>query len=173
MTVSRRRKWAVWLLIFLLGFTAGGYAMRDVQPRSFLAADRCNHCWSPSEIAGLVGAIVMQRAPGLVPLVVLETDRTIAIRLPTMSRAPEHFVIVPKRDIRDAAHVAQGDEPYLADAFAVIGQLVRDRGMRHYHVISAGPGEQSVAYLHFHLVGTQWRGEPNPRVTDPPLKDPR
>src|SRR5438093_558677 len=103
MTVSRRRKWAVWLLIFLLGFTAGGYAMRDVQPRSFLAVDRCNHCWSPSEIAGLVGAIVMQRAPGLVPLVVLETDRTIAIRLPTMSRAPEHFVIVPKRDIRDAA----------------------------------------------------------------------
>src|SRR5262245_50097919 len=120
MTASRRTRWAAWLLIFLLGFAAGGYAMRDVQPRSFLAVDRCDHCWSPNEVSGLVGAIVMQRAPGLVPLVALETDRTIAIRLPTGARTPEHFVIVPKRDIRDPAHVARGDEPYIADAYAVI-----------------------------------------------------
>jgi len=144
-------------VIFLLGFMAGGYAMRDVQPRSLLAVDCCNHCWSPNELAGLVGAIVMQRAPGLVPLVVLETNRSIAIRLPTGPRAPEHFVVVPKRDIRDVARLAKGDEPYLADAFAVLGKLVRDRGMRHYHVVSAGPGDQTVTYLHFHLIGEESR----------------
>src|SRR5438128_4074310 len=133
---TRWRNWIGLAFGFGLGCIAGGYAMRDVQPRSLLAVDRCDHCWSPNELAGLVGAIVMTRAPGLVPLVVLETNRTIAIRFPTGPRAPEHFVVVPKRDIRDAAHVATGDEPYLADAFAVIGKLVRDRGMRHYRVFS-------------------------------------
>ena len=33
-----------------------------------------------------------------------------------------------------------------------MGQLARDFGMRHYTITTRGPGEQTVRYLHFHLV---------------------
>src|SRR5213078_4143176 len=100
-------KWKRWRgsigrgLLFVAGFCAGGWAMRDVQPRSLFALDRCDHCWAPSEIAGLAGAIAMRHAPGLVPFVVMETPRSIALRLPLLSHGREHYVVVPRRDIRD------------------------------------------------------------------------
>jgi hypothetical protein len=139
------------VLVFILGLVAGGYATRDVQPRSFLAVDRCDHCWSPSELAGLLGSIGVQRLGGHLPLVVLETNRTIVMRIPTLSRRGQHYVAGPKRDIRDPAHLAPDDVPYLVDAFAVMGRLVRDRGLHRYRIVTRGPGDQSVNYLHFHL----------------------
>ena len=39
-----------------------------------------------------------------------------------------------------------------AHAYAVMGQLARDFGMRHYTITTRGPGEQTVRHLHFHLV---------------------
>ena len=39
-----------------------------------------------------------------------------------------------------------------AHASAVMRQLARDFGMRHYTITPRGPGEQTVRYLHFHLV---------------------
>ena len=139
-------------LAFLLGFAVAGYAVRDVRPRSFLALDRCDHCWSSNQIMGLLGSMAMQHTPGMIPVTVLETDRSIAMRMPDLSRRRLHFVIVPKRDILDAADLGPGDEPYLVDAFAVIGRLVREHGLTDYQVLTKGPGDQSVRYLHFHLI---------------------
>lgn len=138
-----------WFLVFALGVAFGGWAFRDVQPRTWLAVhDRRVHS-SYEELLGYLGSAAVQHAPGIIPSVAIETDKSIAIRYPTRR---SHFVVVPKRDIKDIGALAKGDEPYLLDAFAVIGKLARESGLEHYQVITNGPHEQTVRYLHFHLV---------------------
>jgi hypothetical protein len=68
-------------------------------------------------------AAAVQHAPQLIPGVVLETDKSIAMKYPIPWEARGHFVVVPKRDIRDLGTLAKGDEPYLIDAFAVQSAL--------------------------------------------------
>jgi hypothetical protein len=136
--------------IFALGVIVGGYLFRDVRPRSFLAIDRCDHCWEPNQIAGLVGAVVTLRDPHAIPGIVLETDKSIAFVNPGRNPRP-HYVVIPKKDIPDAGSFTKGDEAYLIDAYAVMGQLARELGMRHYTITTRGAGEQTVRYLHFHL----------------------
>ena len=135
-----------------LGLLAGGYLFADVQPRSFLAVRECGSCLSANDLAGLVGAVVMQRAPGLLPEKVIETDKTVAIRWIPPWKGLQHWVIIPKRDIRNTGTLAEGDEAYLADSYAVIGKLIRDNDLHDYVVLTRGPKAQAVTYLHFHLV---------------------
>ena len=137
------------VFVFVLGVAFGAWAFRDVQPRRVIGIHEKKVHASYQELLGYLGSAAVQHAPGVVPSVALETDKTIAIRYPTRR---SHFVVVPKRDIRDIGVLARGDEPYLIDAFAVIGRLAREQGMRHYQVITNGPHEQTVRYLHFHVV---------------------
>ncbi len=142
--------------IFVLGVIVGGYLYRDVRPRSFLAIDRCDHCWTPSELAGLAGAVLMKNAPETLPGIAIETDKTVAFVNPGGNAGPrKHYVVVPKKDIPDAGAFAKDDVPYLIDAYAVMGQLARELGMRRYTITTRGPGEQTVRYLHFHLVSVE------------------
>ena len=45
------------------------------------------------------------------------------------------------------------DAEYLADVFKVTGEIVREKNLVDYQVVTNGPGYQSVSYLHFHLTG--------------------
>jgi diadenosine tetraphosphate (Ap4A) HIT family hydrolase len=146
-------RWRRDVILLVLGIVLGGYLFADTQPRSFLAIGRCQgSCGNPQDLLGLVGSVLMQRAPGVLPLVVAETDRTIAIAVPGAS---VHYVVIPKRDIRDAGDLAAGDEAYLVDAYAVIGRLVRERGLKDYAVLTNGPARQDVNYLHFHVLSKE------------------
>ncbi|MGH7724470.1 MAG: HIT domain-containing protein [Candidatus Eiseniibacteriota bacterium] len=139
------------VLAFLLGIALGGWLFSDTQPRSFLAVGRCTNCWTLEDLAGLVGSVVMQRMPRALPAIEIETDRSVAIRSP-LAEGRTHYVIIPKRDIRNVGELATGDEAYLIDAYAVIGRLIWDKGLRNYRVFTRGPGGQSVTLLHFHLI---------------------
>jgi len=155
-----------WLFIFALGAWFGAWAFRDVQPRTWLTVDRSGVHASSEELLGYLGSAATQHAPQLIPSVAFETDKTIAMKYPIPWKARYHYVIVPKRDIRDVGSLAQGDEAYLVDAFAVIGKLARENGLKHYKVITNGPREQAVRYLHFHLVSVDPTGTPSdPRDT--------
>ncbi len=101
---------------------------------------------------GLLGSIGMQFAPESLPGIVMETDKTIVIKHPRPAQ-PIHYVIIPKKDIKNIAELEAGDEEYVQDAAKVIGELVRRDNLVSYRVITNGPGYQSVAYLHFHLLG--------------------
>ena len=57
----------------------------------------------------------------------MESDKSIAIKYPI--KRP-HWVIVPKRDIKDMGTLAKGDEPYVIDTFAMIGKLARDAKLK-------------------------------------------
>lgn len=138
-----------WFFIFALGVAFGAWAFRDVQPRTWLSVRDRKVQSSYEELLGYLGSAAVQHTPGLVPGLQIETDKSIAILYPTRR---SHFVVIPKRDIKDIGALAKGDEPYLLDAFAVIGKLARESGLEHYQVITNGPNEQNVRYLHFHVV---------------------
>jgi histidine triad (HIT) family protein len=141
------------ILVFVLGIIAGGFAVTKVQPRAFIDVPNCTvDCLKPNEVLGLLGSIGVQYAPGLIPGVILETDKTVVINNPTKTE-PIHFVIIPKKDIKNIAEMSPGDEAYLQDAVAVIGRLVREQNLKSFKVVTNGPGYQTVAYLHFHLTG--------------------
>jgi hypothetical protein len=139
-----------WALCFLLGFIVGGYAFARSQPRSFLALARCTECWRPADLAGLIGSVLVQRAPGLMPFVEIETDRSIAIKEPLPGKRL-HYVIIPKRDIRNLSELTPSDAEYVMDAIRVAQELIARHHMRKYEFVTNGPGLQSVTYLHFHL----------------------
>lgn len=146
-------KFIVPLLWISFGLLIGGFVFTDVQPRSILAIQHCQKkCFSLREVSGLAAAIGMVHSPSLIPQVVLETDKTIAMKHP-IPATPIHYVIIPKKDIKDIGHVAQEDTDYLIDAYAVMQELVRQDNLEKYRIFTNGPRYQHVGYLHFHLQG--------------------
>jgi len=139
------------LFVFLLGCVTGAWLFRDVQPRPILNFKPSRHVASYQELLGYFGSAAMQRFPRAVPFAAMESDKSIAIKYP----GGPHWVIVPKRDIKDVGALAKGDEPYLIDTFAMIGKIAREAHLKNYKVSTNGPREQTVRYLHFHLVEVQ------------------
>ena len=137
--------------MFVAGAVFGGYLFGKSLPRSFLAVTDCgSSCYRASDIAGLVASVGIQRAPGLLPDVVKETDKCIALKHP-FPDASYHFVIVPKKDIKNIGEVALDDQSYVIDCIALIRFLAAEYGLKDYHVLTNGPAAQDVTYLHFHL----------------------
>ncbi len=135
----------------VLGIVIGGYLFAKSQPRSFLALNQCIHCLAPNELAGLVGSVIVNATPALLqPVVVLETDKTLVIKNPKPENQID-FVVIPKKDIKDAGELSQGGSAYLIDAYAVMQRLAEKYHLREYQIKTYGPGWQSVRYLHFHL----------------------
>jgi hypothetical protein len=134
------------------GILIGGYLFSHTQPRSFVMLNKCeSQCFSPNELVGLLASLGIQHAPGLVPNVVAETDRSIAFVHPA-PQAPIHYVIVPKKDIKDAGDIGEGERPYLIDAYDVMRTLIHQEQLQNYQIITNGPGIQQMRYLHFHLM---------------------
>jgi histidine triad (HIT) family protein len=142
------------LVVFALGVVAGGWLFAGTRWRPLLETRRQEKRIDPEELLGLLGSIAVRRAPGMLPRVLVTTRHTVAFVSP-QPEARTHFVIVPRRDIKDVADLRQGDEPYLVDAFAVAGTLARENGLRHWRLFTRGPDAQAVRYLHFHLVSNE------------------
>jgi diadenosine tetraphosphate (Ap4A) HIT family hydrolase len=143
------------LLLITVGIALGGYMFRDVQPRSFLALPNCrDSCYRPSDLAGLLASAAIQRVPAALPLVLRETDRCITIQHPFPS-FKNHFVVFPKRDIKDIASIAVEDAPVLMECFEHMRWLVARHNLSRYRVETNGAGLQHVTYLHFHLVSNE------------------
>lgn len=138
-------------IAFVAGVAVGGYLFTKSLPRSFLAFSDCrSSCYRPNDLAGLVVSAGIQRAHGLIPDVLKESDKCLAIRHPVPS-ALHHFVIFPKKDIKSIGEIAPEDAPDVVDCIALIGALTSEYGLRRYDVLTNGPGLQDVTYLHFHV----------------------
>jgi len=106
---------------------------------------------NPNELAGLLASVGVRKTPGLIPFVVLETDKTIVLKNP-FGRERVHYLIIPKKDIKNIGEISKEDEPYLIDAHAVARALIEKEKLYRYRLYTNGPGVQHVAYLHFHLI---------------------
>jgi hypothetical protein len=136
---------------FLLGLAVIHRPMPDAPvelPPERVLMDRKN-------LMGLVGSAGIRSLAGhlkVLPVVVLETDKTFVLNMPT-TRNRVHFVMVPKKDILDFTKLGEVDEPYLLDIFLTARSLVEKYGISDYYISTNGPDLQTVAYLHFHLYG--------------------
>ena len=147
--MSRSRVALVAVASFAVGIVAGGNLFSETQPRSIISLRHCDRCLSPAELAGLLASVAIQKFPGVVPFVVVETDRTIALRYPMGTGF--HFVIIPKKDLKDIGDISEANAAYLTDAYLVARHLIEKHKLYKYSLATNGPGYQSVAYLHFHL----------------------
>ena len=153
-------------LTLLAGVALGGYLFADSQPRSFLAVSSCDSCYRPNDLAGLLASAGIQRVAAAVPRAVRETDRCVAIEHP-FRKTKFHFIVFPKKDIKNIADVAIDDQLHILDCLAVIRALVVENGLRSYRVETNGPGLQHVTYLHFHLVSSDGHAQPRAAADAP------
>ncbi|HEY8188754.1 MAG TPA: HIT domain-containing protein [Pyrinomonadaceae bacterium] len=149
--MKRIRTVAPMLVALVVGVILGGYLFADTQPRSFLALNKCaGTCLQANELLGLLASVGVQRFPALVPSVVKETDKTIVIES-AGSQSHIHYLVIPKKDIRDIGELSDADSEYLIDAFKVVREIVKEKNLTDYHLATNGPGYQTLTYLHFHL----------------------
>src|SRR5438132_2383178 len=111
------------VLCLAIGLISGGVLFSQSQPRSVLAIHHCQPCLNVHELAGLLASVGIQKFPGLLPSVVFETDRTLAMQVPS-TKPGVHYVIIPKKDINNIGDISAEDAPYLIDIFAVVQYLV-------------------------------------------------
>src|SRR5688572_15644248 len=108
------------LIALVAGLILGGYLFSDTRPRSFMALNRCEGtCLEANELVGLVASVGLQKFPALVPNVVKETDKTVVIEHPR-PHARIHYVVIPKRDIKNIGELSDSDAEYLVDLFKAI-----------------------------------------------------
>ena len=89
-----------------------------------------------------------------------EDDLVLAIDVPPShpdKRGPVHFLVVPRRHVRDALALTEDDAPLIARMFTVATALARKMGVAEsgFRLLSNnGPdGNQTVFHLHLHCIG--------------------
>ncbi|MEP6569229.1 MAG: HIT domain-containing protein [Acidobacteriota bacterium] len=149
--MTRARVAVLVLAALLVGVIVGGYLFSDTRPRSFLALRSCGGtCFQANELFGLAASVGVQKFGTLGPSIMKETDKTLVIEHPN-PQAPVHYIIIPKKDLKNFADVSDADGAYLLDAFKVAGEIIREKNLTNYRITTNGPGYQSATYLHFHL----------------------
>jgi hypothetical protein len=139
------------LVSVIIGIIIGGYLFAQSQPRSFLSINRCQNCLSRADLLGLIASVGIQKFPGLIPSVVLETDRTIVVKHPfPLERI--HYLIIPKKDIKDIGEISEVNAQYLIDAYLVVRRIIEEEKLSKYQLFTNGPGFQDMTYLHFQLI---------------------
>jgi diadenosine tetraphosphate (Ap4A) HIT family hydrolase len=106
---------------------------------------------SRKDLYGLLASAAIQRIPGTIPFIIFETDKTIAVKLPS-KKTHFHYVIFPKKDIKNIGELGEEDSSYLTDAFLVARHIIEKEKLTRYVMFTNGPDKQDVTYLHFHLV---------------------
>jgi hypothetical protein len=139
------------LVSVIIGIIIGGYLFAQSQPRSFLSINRCQNCLSRADLLGLIASVGIQKFPGLIPSVVLETDRTVVVKHPfPLERI--HYLIIPKKDIKDIGEISEVNAQYLIDAYLVVRRIIEEEKLSKYQLFTNGPGFQDMTYLHFQLI---------------------
>ena len=150
--MTKRKIIILILAALVIGVMLGGYLFADTRPRSFLALNKCEGtCFQANELLGLLTSVGLQRFPALVPSVIKETDKTIVIESPN-PQARIHYLVIPKRDIKNIGELSDADGEYLIDAFKVVREIVKEKNLTDYRLTTNGPGYQGVTYMHFHLI---------------------
>ena len=138
------------IISLIVGILLGGILFSDTQPRSLIAINNCTNCLDPNEFAGLVGSVIVQKTPGIIPERILETEYTIVFKHPLPSYETQ-YVFVPKKDIKDLGNLSSEDIAYITDLFAAAAKIITENNFQNYRFWTNGPGFQGVNYLHFHL----------------------
>jgi histidine triad (HIT) family protein len=87
--------------------------------------------------------------------IVYQDDKCMAFH-DVAPQAPVHVLVIPKKEIRSVAVLAEADQALVGHLFLVIQKVAADLGLASgYRVVTniGGDGGQSVDHLHFHVLG--------------------
>ena len=144
------------ILVFLVGLGLGAYLFHDTQPRQIIRLDDCKeNCIRDDELLGLLASIGVRKTPSVIPDVIKETELTVVMKHP-YPESKIHYLVVPKKDIKDIGDLTEEDRKYLVDVFEVISVIANELKLDKYRILTNGPGYQQVSYLHFHIVGNDY-----------------
>lgn len=80
-------------------------------------------------------------------------------------KAPVHLLVIPRRPIASAAEIGEGDRALIGHLLWVCRKVAAEAGLEPggYRIVTnvGGDGGQTVAHLHFHVLGGR-------RMTWPP-----
>jgi len=150
--MNKRKGILLIVVVLCFGILIGGYLFSKSQPRSLIALNQCRSCLTQEDFLGLLASAGIQNFSGAMPLKVCETDKTIAVKLPFSAERRIHYVIVPKKDIKNIGEISGANEQYFTDAFYVARWIIEQGKLSKYYLYTNGPELQHVTYLHFHLI---------------------
>jgi histidine triad (HIT) family protein len=92
-------------------------------------------------------------------------DDDLVLAFPDINpQAPVHVLVIPKRHVASADDLGESDSELLGRLFAVIRDVARAEGIAQpgYRVVTniGADAGQSVAHLHFHVLGGRRLGWP-------------
>jgi len=92
---------------------------------------------------------------GDIPSTKVYEDETVFAFRDINPQAPTHILIVPKRHIARAGELTEADASLVGHIFAVAAQIAKSEGLESFRVVtnSGEDAGQTVAHLHFHLLG--------------------
>ena len=138
------------LFAFIAGLLVGRIIFTSSKPRSLLKYKKGTNRLDPNEIAGLFAFVVVQKLPGFIPKVIIETDKTIVFKHPKPKHRI-HYIFIPKKDIKNIGELTDDDKEYIIDLFSTVVGIINNQGITNYTLWTNGPEKQDVSYLHFHL----------------------
>jgi hypothetical protein len=139
------------LFFLTVGLVIGGGLFNKSQLQPITPLESSKSPLSHKALAGMLASAGIQEAPRLIPSVVFETDKTIAIKSPR-PEARVDYLIFPKKDLRTIGDISETDAPYLSDVYLVAKYIIDKEHLLRYRMYTNGPGYTKVAYLHFHLI---------------------
>lgn len=140
------------LIILVVGIGLGAYLFSDTQERDFFEIKNCQRgCFDLQETAGFLVSAGILKTPSILPSVIKETEKTIALDHP-YPETEIHYLVFPKKDIKNISDISTEDQEYVMDALATIRAIVKEKNLESYQIITNGPGYQQITYLHFHLM---------------------
>ncbi|MDO5713575.1 MAG: histidine triad nucleotide-binding protein [Tissierellia bacterium] len=99
---------------------------------------------------------------GEIPSTKLYEDDMVYVFEDIAPEAPVHFLIVPKKHIKDADELEVEDQELLGHIFLVAQKLCKEKNLKTgYRIVNncKEDGGQTVDHLHFHVLGgrsLQW-----------------
>lgn len=140
-------------MIFCLSVSVYGFNAVAIQPRDGIKLTNTEDRIKKKELLGTLGSIGVQLTPQLIPLVETITEKCVLMKH-FKPVAQIHYVVIPRKDIKDFADITNEDMPYIQECFGLLQQVIKTHAMKEYRISSNGPHFQDIRILHFHLIGT-------------------
>jgi histidine triad (HIT) family protein len=92
---------------------------------------------------------------GEIPAAKLYEDDDILAFRDIAPQAPVHFLVIPKKHLKDPAAVSEEDEQVVGKMMRVGSEVARKEGISHFRVVynNGSQAGQTVFHLHMHILG--------------------
>jgi hypothetical protein len=118
------------LISLCVGILIGGYFFPSYNPGRF-GNKSLPELFNHEDLLGLLASVGIQKFPGRMPFKVFETDKTVVIKHP-FSSGRIHYVITPKKDIKNIGEISEANAQYLTDAFLVARGIIEREKLSKY-----------------------------------------